>query len=51
MKRILTLLAVVGATFAVSACQPSYETEGDMLQRVGEETVQGIDTSGLGALQ
>ena len=35
----------------VTTGQTSYKTEGDRLQRVGEETIKGMDTSGLGTLK
>jgi hypothetical protein len=31
--------------------QTSYKSEGDRLQQVGEETLRGMDTSGLGTLK
>lgn len=51
MKRHAIVVAALGTMFALSACMTPSQSEGDRLQRVGEQTVEGLDTTGLGALQ
>lgn len=51
MPRRVSSAALVLAAVILSACETPYESSDDRLQRVGEATVQGIDTTGLDALR
>jgi len=51
MRQLASISAVLGTLLFLAACVTPAETEDDRLQRVGEQAVQGIDTTGLEALQ
>ncbi len=51
MKNLTSCIAAIATLFLLSACVTPSESEGDRLQRVGEQSIEGLDTSGLEALQ
>ncbi len=51
MKRLASVITTVGSLLMLTACLTAPQSEGDRLQSVGEHTLDGIDTTGLDALQ
>jgi hypothetical protein len=51
MGKLGKIISLCAAFLVVSACAPAYESEGDRLQRVGEQSLEGIQTSGLENLE
>ncbi len=51
MRSVFSIITALCAMVTLSGCMTPSQSEGARLQGVGEQTVSGIDTTGLGALQ